>query len=74
MDVSYKKLLLHSITVSIHQSHLWILVTEILKTSQITPQFMRSFFKQKKLSYDLRKGHILNLPKTQSTYYEQSSC
>ena len=30
---------------------------------------MWSFFKHKKLSYNLRKGPILNLPKTQSTYY-----
>ena len=30
---------------------------------------MWSFFKQKKLSYNLRKGPILNLPRTQSTYY-----
>ena len=26
------------------------------------------FFKQKKLSYNLREGPILNLPRTQSTY------
>ena len=30
---------------------------------------MWSFFKPKKLSYNLRKGPILNLPKTQSTFY-----
>ena len=30
---------------------------------------MWSFFKQKKLSYSLRKGLILNVPRTQFTYY-----
>ena len=30
---------------------------------------MWSFFKLKKLSYNLRKGPILNLPRAQSTYY-----
>ena len=30
---------------------------------------MCSFFNQKKLSYNLRKGPILNLPIPQSTYY-----
>ena len=31
------------------------------------------FFKQKKLSYNLRKGPILNLPRTQSTYHGTNS-
>ena len=44
-------------------------MTEIFKSiSQISPEFMWSFFKQKKLSNNLRKQPILNLPKTQSTY------
>ena len=43
---------------------------EIFKSiSQINPELMWSFFKPKKLSYNLRKGPILNLPRTQSTYY-----
>ena len=67
---SYKNLLLRSNSVSIHQRHLQFLVTEIFKSiSQINPEFMWSFFKPKKLSYSLRKGPILNLPKTQSTFY-----
>ena len=39
------------------------------RISQINPKFMWSFFKPKKLSYNLRKGPILNLPKTQSTFH-----
>ena len=60
----------YAATLSIHQRHLRFLVTEIFKSiSQISPEFMWSFFMQKKLSYNLRKGPILNLPRTQSTYY-----
>ena len=70
IDDSYNNLLLNSSSVSIHQRHLRFLVTEIFKRiSQINPEFMSSFFKQKKLSYNLRKGLILNLRRTQSTYY-----
>ena len=70
IDDSYKNLLLSSNSVSIHQRHLRFLVTEIFKSiSQISPEFMWSFFKSKKLSCKLRKGPILKLPRTQSTYY-----
>ena len=74
IDDSYKNLLLSSNSVSIHQRHLRFLVTEIFKSiSQINPKFMWSFFKPKKLSYNLRKGPILNLPKTQSAFYGTSA-
>ena len=70
IDDSYNNLLFRRNSVSIHQRHLRFLVTKMFKSiSQINPEFMWSFFKQKKLSYNLRKGPILNLPRTQSTYY-----
>ena len=70
IDDSYKNLLFSSNSVSIHQRHLRFLVTEMFKSiSQINPEFMWSFFKPKELSYNLRKEPILNLPKTQSTFY-----
>ena len=70
IDDSYNNLLLSSNSVSIHQRHLQFLVTEMFKSiSQINPEFMWSFFKPKKLSYNLRKGPILNLPINQSTCY-----
>ena len=70
IDDSYNNLLVSSNSVSSHQRHLRFLLTEIFKSiSQINPEFMWSFFKPKKLSYNLRKGPILNLPRTQSTYY-----
>ena len=69
IDDSYNNLLLSSNSISIHRGHLRFLVTETFKTkSQINPEFMWSFFKQKKLSYNFWKGPILNLPRTQSTY------
>ena len=48
IDHSYNNLLLRSNSFSIHQRHLRYLVTEIFKSlSQINPEFMWSFFKQK---------------------------
>ena len=62
IDDSYNNLLLHSNYVSIHQRHFRFLVTEIFKNlSEIKPEFMWSFFKQKQLSCNLRKGPILIL-------------
>ena len=62
IDDSYNNLLLSSNPVSVHQRHLRFLVTDISKSiSEINPEFMWSFFKQKKLSYNLRKRPILNL-------------
>ena len=77
MDVLYMawvnltKTFFYAVTlVSIHQRHLPFLVIEILKSiSQINPEFVWSFFKQKKLPYNFIKGPILNLPRTQSTYF-----
>ena len=62
IDDSYNNLLLSSNPVSVHERLLRFLVTDISKSiSEINPEFMWSFFKQKKLSYNLRKGPILNL-------------
>ena len=45
-------------------------VTELFKSMfKINPELMWLFFKQKKISYNLRKGPILNVPRIQSTYY-----
>ena len=74
IDDSYSNLLWSRNSVSIHQRHLRFSVTEIFKSiSQINPEFMSSFFKTKKLSCNLRKGPILNLPSTQSTYYSTNA-
>ena len=69
IDDSYSNLLLRSYYVSKHQRDLQGLVTEIFKSIfQINPEFMLSFFNQKKLSYNVRKWTILNVPRAQSTY------
>ena len=71
IDNSYNNLLLSSNPVSFHQRHLPFLVTDISKNiSEINPEFMWSFFEQKKLSSNLGKGPILNLPRTYCTYYD----
>ena len=55
MDDSFNNLLLSSNSVSIHQRNLRFLVTEVFKSiSQINPEFRWSFFKPKKLSYNLK--------------------
>ena len=65
IDDSYNNLLLRSNSASIHQRYLKFLVTQIFRSiSQINPEFIWSFFKQKQLSYNLRTGSILNLPRT----------
>ena len=70
IDDSHSNLLLSSKSVSIHQRHIRLLVKDIFKSiSQINSELMWSFFKPKKLSCNLRKGPILNLPRTQSAFY-----
>ena len=73
-EESYENLLLESNSVSIHQRHLRFLVTEIYKsTTQINPEFMWPYFTYNNISYNLRKGPILYLPSTHSTYYGTNS-
>ena len=70
VDDSYNNLLWSTSSVSIHQRHLQLLVTEIFKSMyQINPEFMWSFFQPKKLSYNFKKGPTLYSPRTQSTFY-----
>ena len=67
-------ILLCSNSVSIHQRYLRFSVTEILKSiSQINPEFMWPFFKQKKLIYNLSNRPILSLPRNQSTYHHTNA-
>ena len=69
-EESYENLLLESRSVSIYQRHLRLLVTENYKsTTQINPEFMWPYFTYINISYNLRKGPILYLPSTHSTYY-----
>ena len=40
---------------------------------QINPEFMWPYFTYNNISYNLRKGPILYLPRTRSTYYGTNS-
>ena len=63
-------LLSRSNSISIHQRHLRFLMTEIYKSiAHLNPEFMWPYFTHKDVPYNLRKGPILNLPKTHSFYY-----
>ena len=57
-------------SVSVHLIHLRFLVTEIYKSmTQINPKFMWLYFTYNNITNNLRKGPILFLSSTYSTYY-----
>ena len=71
---SFEDLLLHSTEVSIHQKQLRQLATEIYKSlTDLNPECLKPFFTVKELPYNLRNGHILNLPSTGTTHYGTNS-
>ena len=62
---SIEDLILHSNEVSIHQKQLRQLTTENYQSlADVSPEFIKPFFTVKEIPYDLRNGHILNLPST----------
>ena len=64
----------HSNEVSIHQKQLRQLTTEIYKSlTDLSPEFIKSFFTTKELPCNLCNGHILNLPSARTTYYGTNS-
>ena len=69
-----KTLLLESRSVSAHRRYLRFLVTKIYKSAtQINPECICPYFTYTNNSYNLRKGPILYLPSTHSTYYGTNS-
>ena len=67
---SYEELLTRSKEVSIHQKHFRALATGIYKSlADINPDFMKPYFKTKKMPYNLRNGYPLKLSSTDSMYY-----
>ena len=73
-EESYENPLLESSSVSIHQRHLRFLVTETYKSAkQINPEFIWPYYTYSNISYNLRKGPILYLASTYSTYYDTNS-
>ena len=73
-DASYDDLLQLSSSVSLHQRHLRFLLTEIYKsTGTLNPQFMWSYFKYRKVPYNLRRGPVLSIPPVWSTIFATNS-
>ena len=73
-DASYDDLLQLNNNVSLHQRHLRFLLTEIYKsTGTLNPQFMWSYFKYRKVPYNLRRGPVLFIPPARSTMYGTDS-
>ena len=67
---TYEELFEQSETVSIHQRHLRFFVAEVYKsTSDLNPKLMCSFFTDKQIPYNLRKGQVLSIPLERWTYY-----
>ena len=60
---SYQELLQLNNIVSIHQRHLQNLALEVFKSlMHLNPKFMWSYFNEKPITYDLRKGTKVFLP------------
>ena len=69
-DAYYHDLLQLSNSVSLHQRHLQFLLTEIYEsTGSLNPQFMWSYFRYRKVPYNLRRGPVLLIPPARSTIY-----
>ena len=65
---------MESSLVSIHQRHLRFLVPEIYKnTTQKNHEIMWPYFTCNNIAYNVRKGPILTLDSTHSTYYGTNS-
>ena len=73
-DASYDDLQQLSNSVSLHQRHLRFLLTEIYKsTGTLNPQFMWSYFKYRKVPYNLRRGPVLFIPPARSAIHGTNS-
>ena len=69
-----KILFFHDSEVSIHQKQLRQLTTEIYKSlADLSSESIIPFFTVKEIPYNLRNGHILNLPSARTTYYSTNS-
>ena len=57
-------------SVTTHERNLQLLMTEIFKTkSKLNPDFMTDIFKERSVSYNLRKGYDTPLPVVRTTTY-----
>ena len=73
-DASYDDLLQLSNSVSLHQQHLRFLLAEIYKsTGTLNLQFMWSYFKYRKVPYNLRRGAVPFIPPARYAFYGTNS-
>ena len=69
-DTCYDDLLQLSNSMSLHERHLRFLLTEIYRSNDtLNPEFMWSYFKYRKVPYNLRRGPVLLIPPARSTIY-----
>ena len=72
-DTSYDDLLQLSNSVSLHQRHLRFLLREIYWYWYLEPQFTWSYFKYRKVPYNLRRDPVLFIPPARSPIYGTNS-
>ena len=66
----YEEFLIRNNEVSIHQTQLRTLATEIYKSlADVNPDFMKNYFSIKEIPYSLRNDSALKIPSARSTYY-----
>ena len=69
-DDGYDELLQMINEIVIHQRHLHALICEVFKSlNNSNPEFMWSYFTFKNITYNVRNGPLLKIPKAKSTYY-----
>ena len=67
---TYEELLASHNDISIHQKHLKHLAIEVYKSlTNLNPEFMWPFFKNKSIPYNLRNGNICILPPARWSHY-----
>ena len=67
---TYEELLASHNDISIHQKHLKHLAIEVYKSlTNLNPEFMWPFFKNKSIPYNLRNGNICILPLARASHY-----
>ena len=70
---NYDGLLRDNNEVSVHQSHLRALICKVSKSlNNLNPEFMRSYFVFKNLTFNIRQGPLLTLPAAKSTFSDFS--
>ena len=71
---TYEELLASQNDISIHQKHLKHLVIEVFKSiTNLNPELMWPFFKNKSILFNLRNGNICILPPARSSHYRINS-